>query len=127
MNRAILRKHAHDGFPMAIPQFADRLLQQRVVGMPAFIGIEQSTRTFDCFNKPARKVPVGCSQGPLGEDAGGRVIAKPPKARSSPRTIDLPDVSIEALVELRQRQGDASYDGPWCFQLRRAALNIRAI
>jgi integrase len=51
----------------------------------------------------------------LTEDREGKLQATPPKTASSRRTIELPDVAVEALAALRKQQESTGYKGAWVF------------
>jgi integrase len=51
----------------------------------------------------------------LTEDLDGDLKATPPKTSSSRRTIDLPNVTVEALQTLRAQQQQSGYTGAWVF------------
>ena len=54
-------------------------------------------------------------EGTLTEDEAGGLKLTPPKTLSSRRSIDLPDVAVEALHTHRDQQNAAGYVGPWVF------------
>lgn len=51
----------------------------------------------------------------LTEDREGKLQVTPPKTASSRRTIELPDVTVEALLALHNHQESTQYVGPWVF------------